>query len=52
VNIGAAASTANTRDGQSAARPHSLVAIDEKRTVDATAEAKTSGRFPTTTVGR
>jgi len=53
VNIpGAAARTPNTRDGQRAVRPHSRIAIDEKRTVEATAAAKTSGRFPTISVGR
>jgi hypothetical protein len=52
VNIGAAARTPKTREGQSAARPHSRSAIDEKSMVEATAAAKTSGRFPMSAAGR
>ena len=40
------------RDGQTAAVPHSRSAIDENSTVEATAAAKTSGRFPTSAAGR
>jgi hypothetical protein len=52
VNSGAAASTPNTREGQSAALPHSRSAIEEKSIVDPTAATKTSGRFPTSAAGR
>ena len=52
VKSGAAASALKTRMGQSAESPHSRIAIDANRSVEATDAAKTSGRFPTTAAGR